>query len=90
MDYTTHGRLTAIIEAFRHSPGLELPPAQGVLFNRLAPYLEAAWDAANRGDWHAFVEVAHEVYLAGLLDGNLPLGVLLAGALDDVREGGDA
>lgn len=83
----TTGSKLAIIQAFRRNPGLELSPAQGVLLNRLAPYLEAAWDAAHRQDWPAFVEVAHEVYLAGLLDSSLPLGVLLAEALEERKEG---
>ncbi len=73
----------AIIAAFRTTPGLTLSPGQGILFNRLAPYLEAIWDAARQDDWPAFVEAVREVYLAGLLDGPLPLSVLLASALEE-------
>ncbi|MDW8357877.1 hypothetical protein [Thermus sp.] len=81
-------RLSAIIAAFKAPPELAFPPAQGVLFNRVASYLQAAWEAAAREDWPAFVEAVHEVYLAGLMDGPLPLGVLLAGALMDQAEEG--
>lgn len=79
-------RFSAIIAAFKATPELVLPPARGVLLNRVAPYLEAAWQAAAEGDWPAFVEAVHEVYLAGLMDGPLPLGVLLAGALAEEKE----
>ncbi|WP_172960042.1 hypothetical protein [Thermus scotoductus] len=54
--------------------------------NRVAPYADAAWDAAARGDYVVFQEALYEVYLAGLLDGTLPLGVLLAEAWEALKE----
>ncbi len=71
------------VEAFQRSPGLDLSPAQGFLLNRVAPFAEAAWQAAQDGEWPAFMEALYQLYVAGLMDGTLPLGVLLGSALEE-------
>ncbi|GIW32409.1 hypothetical protein [Meiothermus taiwanensis] len=81
MENTTPCKHMAVKSALLSFSEMRLPPAQGFFFNRLSPYLDAAWESASTQDWPAFVEAVRDIYLAGLLDSPLPLGVLLAEAL---------
>jgi len=81
--------LPTATQAFWAEAPFQGPPAEAFLWNRLAPYMEALWAAAQAGDWNGFVSEAYQVYLAGLLDAGLPLAALLAVDEEEVVEDGD-
>ncbi|MBW6395272.1 hypothetical protein KZX47_08945 [Thermus sp. SYSU G05001] len=84
MEFTRN--IGPIIAAARRIPELQLPPAEALLDNRLRPFLQEAWDAASKGDFSTFAEVLRGVYLEGMMDGDLPLAILLTVAIGEVGD----